>query len=92
MGEPPRLSEIQLPWEISIIYFVTLCVEDRRKVLANPKVFEAIKTTVSQLRRWRVLAGVIMPDHVHWIVAHIDDRELSVGDMQQASSEHCEKR
>jgi REP element-mobilizing transposase RayT len=80
MGEPPRLSEIRLPWEKSIIYFVTLCVENRRKVLANPKVFEAIKTTVSQLRRWRVLAGVIMPDHAHWIVAPMEDRELSVGD------------
>ena len=80
MGEPPRLSEIQLPWEKSIIYFVTLCVEDRRKVLANPKTFEAIKATVIQLRRWRVLAGVIMPDHAHWIVAPIEDRELSVGD------------
>jgi len=80
MGEPPRLSEIQLPWEKSIIYFVTLCVEDRRKVLANPKTFEAIKATVIQLRRWRVLAGVIMPDHTHWIVSPMEDRELSVGD------------
>jgi len=80
MGEPPRLSEIQLPWEKSLIYFVTLCVEDRRKVLANPKLFEAIKATVTQLRRWRVLAGVIMPDHTHWIVSPMEDRELSVGD------------
>ena len=80
MGEPPRLSEIRLPWEKSIIYFVTLCVEDRRKVLANPKTFESIKTTIKELRRWHVLAGVIMPDHVHWIVAPIEDRELSVGD------------
>ena len=59
---------------------MTLCVENRRKVLANPKTFEAIKATVIQLRRWRVLAGVIMPDHAHWIVAPIEDRELSVGD------------
>ncbi|MEY2541781.1 MAG: REP-associated tyrosine transposase [Verrucomicrobiota bacterium] len=80
MGEPPRLSHIQVPWEKSVIYFVTLCVKDRRQVLANPKVFEAIKATVTQLRRWRVLAGVIMPDHVHWIVSAREDREISVGD------------
>jgi len=80
MGQPPRLSEIQLPWEKSIIYFVTMCVKDRRSVLANARVFEAIKTTVDQLRRWRVLAGVIMPDHAHWIVSPIEDRGLSVGD------------
>jgi len=80
MGQPPRLSEIQLPWEKSIIYFVTMCVKDRRSVLANARVFEAIKTTVDQLRKWRVLAGVIMPDHAHWIVSPIGDRGLSVGD------------
>jgi REP element-mobilizing transposase RayT len=80
MGEPPRLREIQLPWEKSIIYFVTLCVKDRRRVLANTRVFEEMQTTISQLRRWRVLAGVIMPEHAHWIVAPIEHRGLSVGD------------
>ena len=49
-------------------------------MLANARVFEAIKTTIDQLRRWRVLAGVIMPDHAHWIVSPIEDRGLSVGD------------
>jgi len=83
MGEPPRLSEIQLPWEKSIIYFVTMCVKDRRSVLANARVFEAIKTTIEQLRKRRVLAGVIMPDHAHWIVSPIGDRELSVGDFSE---------
>ena len=80
MGEPPRLPEIQLPWEKSIIYFVTMCVKNRHSVLANARVFEAIKTTIEQLRKRRVLAGVIMPDHAHWIVSPIGDRELSVGD------------
>jgi hypothetical protein len=42
MAEPPRLSEITLPEEKSIIYFVTLCVRGRRKVLANAKMFDAI--------------------------------------------------
>ena len=80
MVEPPRLSEIQLPWEKSIIYFVTLRVKDRRKVLANPEMFRAVKATVAQLRRWRVLAGVIMPDHAHLIVSSIKHGGLSVGD------------
>ena len=80
MVEPPRLSEIQLPWEKSIIYFVTLCVKDRRKVLANPEMFRAVKTTIVLLRRWHVLAGVIMPDHAHWLVPPRIDREISIGD------------
>jgi putative transposase len=80
MGEPPRLPAILLPWEKSVIYFVTTCVRDRRQVPANMSVFEAIKKTIAQLRRWRVLAGVIMPDHSHWIVSPVEDRGLSVGD------------
>lgn len=80
MGEPPRLSEIQLPWEKSIIYFVTICVKGRRKGLANPIAFEAIKTAIMQLRGWNVFAGVVMPDHTHWIVSPAKDRELSIGD------------
>jgi hypothetical protein len=43
MGEPPRLSESQLPLEKRIIYFVTLWVKDRHHVLTNAKVFEAIE-------------------------------------------------
>ena len=80
MAEPPRLSEILLPWEKSIIYFVTLCVQDRRKVLANAEMFDAIRRTIPQLCKWHVLAAVIMPDHVHVIVSPMEDRGLSVGD------------
>jgi putative transposase len=84
MGQPPRLQEIRLPWEKSVIYFVTLCVKDRRNVLANPDVFEAIKATITQLQRWHILAGVVMPDHAHWIVGPRFDREISVGDFSNA--------
>ena len=80
MGEPPRLSAILLPWEKSVIYFVTMCVKDRRSVLANSQVFDAIKATITRLRKWHVLAGVVMPDHAHWIVSPAEDRGLSVGD------------
>jgi REP element-mobilizing transposase RayT len=80
MAEPPRLSEIFLPDDREIIYFVTFCVEGRRPVLANAYTFDAIKTTVEQLRKWEVMAAMIMPDHVHMIVAPIEDRDLSVGD------------
>jgi REP-associated tyrosine transposase len=80
MAEPPRLPAMLLPWEKSIIYFVTICVKDRRKVPATPEVFKAIKTAVPQLQRWHVLAGVIIPDHVHWVVSPVEDQQLSVGD------------
>ncbi len=80
MAEPPRLSEILLPHDREIIYFVTLCVAGRRPVLANADTFEAMKTTIKQLRKWEVMAAMIMPDHVHMIVSPTEDRDLSVGD------------
>ena len=80
MAEPPRLSEITLPEEKSIIYFVTLCVKGRRRVVANAEMFDAIKTAIKELRRWDVLAAVIMPEHVHFIVGPREDRGLSIGD------------
>jgi len=63
-----------------IIYFVTFCVEGRRPVLANSDTLEAVKKGIAQLRRWEVLAAVIMPDHVHMIVSPVEDRDLSIGD------------
>jgi REP element-mobilizing transposase RayT len=64
----------------SVIYFVTMCVKDRRRVLANPDIFDAIKITIAQLQKWRVLADVVMPDHAHWVVLPVQNRDLSVGD------------
>jgi putative transposase len=84
MAEPPRLSEILLPDDKEIVYFVTLCVEGRRPVLANSYTLEAIKNTIAQLRRWEVMAAVIMPDHAHMIVSPVEDRELSIGDFAAA--------
>jgi putative transposase len=79
MAEPLRLPAILLPWEKSIIYFVTISVKDRRQVLATPEVFDAIEIVITRLQKW-VLAGVIMPDHVHWVVSPVEDRDLSIGD------------
>lgn len=62
------------------MYFVTLCVDHRSAALADPLVFAAIKAAIAQLRNWSVLAGVIMPDHVHFIVTPREQRGLSVGD------------
>jgi putative transposase len=80
MGEPPRLSQILLPREKAIIYFVTLCVQKRLPVLANATVFRAVEMVLSEIERWRVIAGVVMPDHVHFVITLTDDRSLSAGD------------
>ncbi len=92
MGEPPRLPAIPLPWEKSVIYFVTMCVKDRRNVLANSQVFDAIKAAIAQLQKWHVLAGVVMPNHAHWVVSPVKDRDLSVGDFSHGFKRALRKR
>jgi len=92
MGEPPRLPAILLPWEKSVIYFVTMCVKDRRQVLANKSVFEAIKKTIAQLCRWRVLAGVIMADHHTGLYRLLKTAGFQSAIFQPASNERYEKR
>ncbi len=80
MAEPPRLPAICLPWEQEVVYFVTLCVHGREQLLANTETHAAISEVARELRAWTVVAGVIMPEHLHVVVSPKDDRELSVGD------------
>ena len=68
MGHPPRIP-VWLRWEQSVIYFVTICVEDRKQVLANEAAFKAFQNAAAKLREWRVLAAILMPDHLHAVVA-----------------------
>jgi REP element-mobilizing transposase RayT len=83
MGHPPRIP-VWLPWEQSVIYFVTICIAGRRAVLANDRAFKAFKVAASKLKRWKVLAAVLMPDHLHVIAAPTEDREARVGDFSSA--------
>jgi putative transposase len=83
MGHPPRIP-VWLPWEQPVIYFVTMCVEDRQSVLANEPAFNAFKTAIAKLQRWRVLAAMLMPDHLHVIAAPIQDRDAKLGNFSGA--------
>ena len=78
MGHPPRIP-VWLRWEQSVIYFVTICVANRKPMLANERAFAAFKTTAARLRDWEVLAAVLMPDHLHFVTAPIEDREAKLG-------------
>ena len=82
MGHPPRIP-VWLRWEQRVIYFVTICVADRKPVLANDTAFNAVNTAVARLQDWTVLAGILMPDHLHAIVSP-KDREIKVGNFSGA--------
>lgn len=84
MAEPPRSASIYLPWDQSVIYFVTICVKNRQQVLANAVVHEAISEITAGLRSWETIAGIIMPEHVHCFVRPRTERELSAGDFSNA--------
>src|SRR5438045_8036873 len=68
----------------SVVYFVTICVEGRKSVLANQNAFLALKKASARLHDWIILAAVLMPDHVHVIVAPTKDREAKLGNFSAA--------
>ena len=92
MSQPPRLHSILLPADMPVIYFVTLCVKNRQRVLANPLVWESVTATFESLRNWFVCSAVLMPDHLHVLVAPREDRDLAVGDFSNGFKRLLGKR
>lgn len=82
MAHPPRVP-VWLKWDQDVVYFVTFCVERRLQVLANPEAFAALEHAVEKLHKWRIIAGLLMPDHVHLLAAPFD-RETPVGNLSGA--------
>jgi len=76
MARPPRIP-VWLLWDQRVIYFLTICVEDRRRVLDNSRTFDSFKKTIEALDQWHLSAAVLMPDHLHILVAP-QDREASI--------------
>ena len=78
MAVPPRIP-VWLRWDQEVVYFVTFNVADRQRVLANAPAFTAWQNAVNRLREWTVLAGVMMPDHLH-VLVYTHDRDADVGE------------
>src|SRR4029077_17981823 len=72
-----------LRWKQSVIYLVTICAKDRKRVLANDAAFNAFKNAAAKLREWRVLAAILMPDHLHIVVAP-RERDARLGNFSAA--------
>jgi putative transposase len=75
---------VWLPWDQPLIYFVTICVANRRRVLANETAFKAFKLAIGKVENWRVLAAMLMPDHLHVIAAPIQNRNAKLGNFSGA--------
>jgi putative transposase len=72
MARPPRIPTVLIGWEHEVVYFVTFNVLGRKRVLANAPALAAWQSAVSKFKEWTVLAGVMMPDHIHLLVAPIE--------------------
>jgi REP element-mobilizing transposase RayT len=83
MAHPPRIP-VWLRWDQLVIYFVTICVANRKPVLANREAFNAFKLAASKLEHWHVLAAILMPDHLHVLVAPMKEREAKLGNFSAA--------
>jgi REP element-mobilizing transposase RayT len=83
VGHPPRIP-VWLPWDQSVIYFVTICVAHRQPVLANDAAFFALKKAIDRLLKWNVLAVLLMPDHLHAFASPIGDRDEKLGNLSGA--------
>jgi REP element-mobilizing transposase RayT len=67
-----------LPWDQRVIYFITMCVKDRKYVLARPDVFAEIEKFCRHNPNWNTIAAVVMPDHVHALVSPKRNRDARV--------------
>jgi putative transposase len=68
----PRLSRLDRVWIRDPIYFITTCVEHRRKCLDAPEahaICREVWTTACAKYHWQVERYVVMPDHVHFFCA-----------------------
>ena len=83
MGRPPAIP-VWLPWDQRVIYFVTICVANRQQVLANETAFSAFKAAISKLENSRILAAMLMPDHLHVIIAPMEGRDTKLGNFSAA--------
>ena len=89
MGHPPRIP-VLLGLDQSIIYFVTFCVERRRRVLDNDDAFAAFREATINLE-WHVIAAVLMPDHIH-VLAGPHDRDKPVSQLSAALKRRMRKQ
>ena len=74
MARPPRIP-VWLQWDQNVIYFITVCVQRRKPVLARTNVFGAIQQFCRNNPNWETIAAVVMPEHMHALVSPTQDRD-----------------
>ena len=77
---------VWIPSNQSVIYFVTVCCIDRKRVFTDdPPVKIALESLMkcADLTEWHILQICFMPDHVHLLAAPRSDREQKLSKLIQ---------
>ena len=72
MPDSSHLKRLAVVWPEHPLYFVTVCLNERRNFLAAPATHLILREEFAGLRPrhgWSVGRYVVMPDHVHFFVA-----------------------
>jgi REP element-mobilizing transposase RayT len=83
MSRPPRIP-VLLPLEKTVVYFITINVQNRLPVLANAEALAALREVAVRLQeRWILRAAMLMPDHLHLMAMPLE-RHASVSHLSGA--------
>jgi REP element-mobilizing transposase RayT len=81
---PRRKQPVHHPLHLNAgrnpIIFLTVCTRERKPVLANPNVHQALHKAWGSSTRWLVGRYVILPDHLHLFCAPTTENQESLSD------------
>lgn len=71
----PRLRRLQRLFTDCPVYYLTVCTQNRRRVLANPELHASFVCFAHQAAARGVFVGryVLLPDHTHFFAAFTPD-------------------
>ncbi len=90
-----RLVRLREVWTKYPVYFVTVCVEGRRPMLACESAHAVLReewSAWSERHAWLVGRYVVMPDHMHFFAAPVPGADRNLSDVVGAWKEWTAKR
>ena len=86
MARPPRIP-VWLRWDQPVIWFVTICELEKRKVWDNAEFFDAFASATDRLESedlWFIRSAIVMPDHLHLLASPLQSRDQNIGNLSAA--------
>ena len=75
-----RLTRLDQVFTEQLFYFITFCARERAQILADPSIHQCFCQFGEEASRRQIFVGryVIMPDHIHLVVALPEQAQLSL--------------